>query len=473
MDTSSQWHPWQRNLQRNLWQADERGRSAGVVWHIDDTLTWQNHHQVPHKRNCVRNTQDTTTLTATGWTGHPTVAENWAQQTEGTPVQQDDNWAVKNVPLQQRSNDQRATSPALPAPGHLAEDRLARGSAPDGEAVWDLAALRRMVAFVRGAGVSVWLWWSRQKTYYLVIKEDLLSDDQGRRLIARWSRQKTYYLVIKAENLLPGDQSRRPITWWSKQKTYYLMIKAEGLLPDDQGRRPITWWSRQKTYYLMIKAEDLLPDDQGRRPITWWSRQKTYYLVIKAEDLLYGDQCRRHFLVIKAEDLLPGDQGRRPITWWSRRKTYYLMIKAEDLLPGDQGIRLIAWWSRKKTYCPPCNRLHSPWSSWCFHTWPPWSRHHLWMACTQRASHRHRHPETTSPPPDHTAEFERHGSWNPEVLAPHSQESQQACELTPVDQASEWKSVICSAESASSSARQSVVPIGMGHNTCTSSSWLS
>ena len=297
------------------------------------------------------------------------------------------------------------------------------------------------------------VWWSRQKTYCQVIKaENLLPGDQSRKPITWWSKQKTYYLMIKAEDLLPDDQSRRPITWWSRQKAYYLMIKAEGLLPDDQSllpddqsRRPITWWSKQKTYYLMIKAEDLLPDDQGRRPITWWSRQKTYCLVIKAED----------------------------ISWWSRQKTYYLMIKAEDLLPGDQGIRLIAWWSRKKTYCPPCNRLHSPWSSWCFRTWPPWSRHHLWMACTQRASHRHRHPETTSPPPDHTAEFERHGSWNPEVLAPHSQESQQACELTPVDQASEWKSVICSAESASSSARQSVVPTGMGHNTCTSSSWLS
>ena len=339
-------------------------------------------------------------------------------------------------------------------------------------------------------------WWSRQKTYYLVIKAEdllpgaqdrrliqLLPGAQSRRLIAWCSRQKTYYLVIKEEDLLPDAQGRRLITWWSRQKTYYLMLKAEDLLPGDQGRRPITWCPRQKTYYLVIKAETLLKCDQGRKPITWWSRLKTYYLVIKAEDLSPGDQGRRpitwwsrqkiYCLVIKAKDLLLGDQGKRPITWWSRQKTYYMMIKTEDLLPGDQGSRFIAWWSRKKTYCPPCNRLHSPWSSWCFRMWPPWSRHHLWMVCTQRASHRHRHPETTSPPLDHTAELERHGSWNPEVLAPRSQESQQACELTPADQASEWKSVTCCAESASSSATQSVVPTGMGHNTCTSSSWLS
>ena len=49
-----------------------------------------------------------------------------------------------HVPQQNGSNDQRATSPAMPAAEHPVEDRLARGSAPDGEAVWDLAALRRM-----------------------------------------------------------------------------------------------------------------------------------------------------------------------------------------------------------------------------------------------------------------------------------------------------------------------------------------
>ena len=69
-------------------------------------------------------------------------AENQAQETEHTPVQQDEDRTVGHVPLQHGSNDQRATSPALPAPEHPAEDRLARGSAPDGEAVWDLAALR-------------------------------------------------------------------------------------------------------------------------------------------------------------------------------------------------------------------------------------------------------------------------------------------------------------------------------------------
>ena len=38
---------------------------------------------------------------------------------------------MSDVPLQRRSNDQCVYPPALPAPGHPAEDRLARGSVPD------------------------------------------------------------------------------------------------------------------------------------------------------------------------------------------------------------------------------------------------------------------------------------------------------------------------------------------------------
>ena len=71
-------------------------------------------------------------------------AENQAQETEHTPVQQDKDRTVGHVPQQHGSNDQRATSLALPAAEHPVEDLLARGSASDGEAVWDLAALRRI-----------------------------------------------------------------------------------------------------------------------------------------------------------------------------------------------------------------------------------------------------------------------------------------------------------------------------------------
>ena len=230
------------------------------------------------KRNCVRNTQDTTTLTATtSWTGHPTAAENWPWQTECTPVQQQYNRIARNLPLQHHSNDQQATSSALPAPGHPAEDRLAQGPAPDGEAVWGPGSPKEYGSICERS-------WCFRPTV-MNKAEDPLPDDQGWKPITWWSRQKTYYLMIKAEDLLPGDQGRL-IAWWSRQKTYYLMIKAEDLLPGDQGRRLIAWWSRQKTYYLMIKAEDLLPGDQGSRLIAWWSRQKTYCLVIKEENLL-------------------------------------------------------------------------------------------------------------------------------------------------------------------------------------------
>ena len=60
-----------------------------------------------------------------------------AQQTERTLVQQDeDRRTVGHVPLATPlSNDQCDSPPALPAPGHHAADHLARGSAPDGEAV--------------------------------------------------------------------------------------------------------------------------------------------------------------------------------------------------------------------------------------------------------------------------------------------------------------------------------------------------
>ena len=83
-------------------------------------------------------------------------AENQAQETEHTPVQQDEDRTVGHVPLQHGSNDQRATSPALPAPGHPVEDRLARGSAPDGEAVWGPGSPKEYGSICeRGAGVSV------------------------------------------------------------------------------------------------------------------------------------------------------------------------------------------------------------------------------------------------------------------------------------------------------------------------------
>ena len=63
-------------------------------------------------------------------TGHHNRLQNAV-----TPVEQDVAGSWKCAPEIPLYNDQGASSPALPAPGHPAEDRLARGRASDGEAV--------------------------------------------------------------------------------------------------------------------------------------------------------------------------------------------------------------------------------------------------------------------------------------------------------------------------------------------------
>ena len=101
------------------------------------TGTKQNKKQITDPRQRALRAQQIRQLlhVKRSWPGHPAATENRVQQTECTPVQQDDDSIVGNVPLQHRSNDQWASPPALPALEHPAEGRLARGSAPDGDTV--------------------------------------------------------------------------------------------------------------------------------------------------------------------------------------------------------------------------------------------------------------------------------------------------------------------------------------------------
>ena len=100
------------------------------------------------------------------------------------------------------------------------------------------------------------IFWLRNKTYFLITKQNLFFDYETKLIF--WLRNKTYFLITKQNLFL--DSETKLIFWW-RNKTYFL-ITTQNLFFDYETK--LIFWLRNKTYFFIPKQKNLFFDYSSR-----------------------------------------------------------------------------------------------------------------------------------------------------------------------------------------------------------------